>query len=67
MQKRYVMKLQSSHREEADGTHSIMIVASGIPSLEMAQDVSDWMRDVILERVDEIGVLEEHGTPVHRQ
>jgi len=36
--------LRSSHREENDGSHTVMITMSGIPSVEMAQEVSNWMR-----------------------
>ena len=37
--------LQSSHRKEPDGTHTVMLTVSGIPTLEWSQRVSDWMRD----------------------
>ena len=47
--------LRSSHREENDGSHTVMITMSGIPSVEMAQEVSNWMRDLVRANAHQIG------------
>jgi len=57
--------LHSSHREEADGSHTVMVQISGIPSLGMAQGVSDWMRDLVRANAHQIGRLAQpHEKPL---
>ena len=52
------MDLRSSHREEADGSHTVTITMSGIPSLQMAQGVSNWMRSLVRSNAHQIGRLD---------
>lgn len=49
--------LQSSHRQEADGSHTVTLTVSGIPTLGWSQRVSDWLRDLIRQHANEIGRL----------
>jgi len=50
--------LRSSHRVEADGTHSVMVTISGLPSLNTANFVSMWIRDAIRGNAHKIGRLD---------
>lgn len=52
------MDLRSSHRQEADGSHTVTIEMSGLPTIEMAQGVSNWMRDLVRANAHKIGRLE---------
>lgn len=51
--------LRSSHRVEGDGSHTVIIQISGLPSLAWAQRVSDWVREIIQIHAHEIGRREE--------
>lgn len=53
--------LRSSHRQEADGTHTVTVVISGMPTLAWAQRVSDWLRDLVRRNAAQIGHLERAG------
>jgi hypothetical protein len=53
-----IIDLMSSHRVEADGTHTVTIQISGLPSLPLAQHVSDWMRDLVRANAHQIGRLD---------
>jgi hypothetical protein len=59
------MDLRSSHRIEADGSHTVVIEMSGLPSLEMAQGISNWMRDLIRANAHKIGRLEARPPGMH--
>lgn len=50
--------LYSSHRQEADGSHTVMLTISGLPSMEWANRVSLWIRSAIREHANEIGLLD---------
>lgn len=49
--------LASSHRQEEDGSHTVMVTVSGIPTLEWSQRVSDWLRDLVRANAHQIGQL----------
>lgn len=55
-----IIDLRSSHRQEADGTHTVTVTISGMPTLEWAQRVSDWMRGLVRANADQIGWLERN-------
>lgn len=50
--------LRSSHRVEADGSHTVMVTISGLPTLEWAQRVGNWMRDLVRANANQIGRLD---------
>jgi hypothetical protein len=50
--------LRSSHRKEANGTHTVIIQISGMPTIEMAQGLADWVRDLVRANAHKIGRLE---------
>ena len=50
--------LRSSHQQETDGSHTVMLTISGIPSMEWANKVSGWMQTAIRAHAHEIGLLE---------
>lgn len=50
--------LRSSHRVEADGSHTVMVTISGLPTLEWAQRIGNWMRDLIRANANQIGRLD---------
>lgn len=50
--------LRSYHREEADGSHTVTVEISGLPSLDQANRVSTWMRDMIRTGAVQIGRLD---------
>lgn len=50
--------LRSSHRIESDGTHTVMVTISGLPSLNKANEVSLWIRDAIRDNAAKIGRLD---------
>lgn len=52
------MDLRSSHRAEPDGTHTVTVEMTGLPTIEMAQGVSNWMRDLVRANAHKIGRLE---------
>lgn len=52
--------LRSSHRQETDGTHTVMVTISGLPTLAWSQRVSDWLRDLVRENAAQIGQLERN-------
>lgn len=47
--------LRSSHRQEDDGSHTVMLTISGLPSLDASNRVSMWLRDAIRENAHKIG------------
>ena len=49
----------SSHRVEADGTHTVMVQISGLPNIAMANKVSNWMHSLVRENAQQIGRLAE--------
>ena len=49
--------LVSSHQQEADGSHTVTLTISGLPTMPWAQKVSDWLRDMVREHANEIGRL----------
>jgi hypothetical protein len=50
--------LRSYHKEEADGSHTVTLEISGLPSLDYANRVSKWMRALIRENASQIGRLD---------
>ena len=50
--------LRSSHRVEEDGSHTVLVQISGLPSLEWANGVSLWIRDAIRDNAHKIGRLD---------
>lgn len=50
--------LRSSHRVEVDGSHTVTIEISGLPSMDAAQGVSNWMRELVRENAHKIGRLD---------
>lgn len=50
--------LRSYHRQEADGSHTVTIEISGLPSLDQANRVSTWMRDMIRTGSVQIGRID---------
>lgn len=52
------MDIRSSHRVERDGSHTVTVELSGLPTLELAQGVSNWMRRLVRANAHEIGRLE---------
>lgn len=53
-----IIDLQSSHRIEADGSHTVLVQISGIPDMEWSNRVSLWVRDAIRENAHKIGFLD---------
>jgi hypothetical protein len=49
--------LRTEHRVEADSSHTITIELTGLPTLGMAQKVSDWMGELVRENGHQIGRL----------
>jgi hypothetical protein len=47
--------LRSSHRVEDDGSHTVMVCITGLPSMDAANRVSLWMRDAIRDNAHKIG------------
>lgn len=47
--------LRSSHRVEADGTHTVMVTISGLPDIDAANRINTWMRDMVRENAHKIG------------
>lgn len=54
--------LRSYHKQEDDGSHTVTVEFSGLPSLDYANRVSNWMRGLIRENADQIGRL-DHNPP----
>ena len=52
------LDVRSSHRVEADGSRTVTIEMSGLPSLRLAQGVSDWVHKLIRQHAHEIGRLD---------
>lgn len=50
--------LRSSHRIEADGSHTVTVTISGLPSLEVANKFSLFVRDSIRENAHKVGRLD---------
>ena len=50
--------IRSSHREELDGSHTVTLTISGLPSLGWAQLSSDWLRDLVRNNASQIGRLD---------
>jgi hypothetical protein len=50
--------LRSAHRVETDGTHTVTVEITGLPSIDAANRVSLWMRDNIRENAHKIGFLD---------
>lgn len=50
--------LRSYHRQEADGSHTVTVEISGLPSMDEANRVSLWMRDMIRTGSNQIGRLD---------
>lgn len=47
--------LRSSHRVEADGSHTVIVTISGLPDIDTAQRINLWMRDAIRDNAHKIG------------
>lgn len=50
--------LRSDHRVETDGSHTVTVTISGLPSLTWAQNVSNWVRESLRENASKIGRLD---------
>ena len=50
--------LKSSYRVEADGSHTVVVEIMGLPSMQWANGVSLWVRDMIRENAHKIGRLD---------
>jgi hypothetical protein len=50
--------LVSSHRQEDDGSHTVTVTISGIPSMDAANNVSRWMRDLVRANASKLGRLD---------
>lgn len=50
--------LRSSHQQEFDGSHTVMLTISGLPTLNQANRVNEWLRKAIRANAHEIGLLE---------
>lgn len=50
--------LKSSHHVEDDGSHTVLVTVSGLPSVQLANEVSNWMRDAIRANAHKIGRLD---------
>lgn len=51
------------HREEVDGSHTVTVEISGLPSMEWANRASLWIRDAIRENAHKIGSLDPPEAP----
>jgi hypothetical protein len=49
--------LRGFHRVEADGSHTVAIEITGLPSLDWSKQISQWVHDMIKDRAHEIGCL----------
>ncbi len=50
--------LVSSHQQEQDGSHTVMLTISGLASMDQANRVSRWLRNSIRAHAHEIGLLD---------
>lgn len=50
--------LRSYHKLAADGSHTVKVEISGLASMDQANMVSMWMRDMIRENASKIGALD---------
>jgi hypothetical protein len=50
--------LRSYHQEMEDGSHTITIEVSGLRSMDQANLISIWMRDMIRANAHQIGTLD---------
>lgn len=57
----YAIDLRSSCREESDGSKTVVVEISGLPDMDQANKVSDWMRELIRENAHKIGRLLSPG------
>lgn len=53
----HFINLRSDHYVEDDGSHTVMIIVSGLPSLPTAQKISDWIHDLVKEHASDVGHL----------
>lgn len=51
----YPIDFSPSCRQEKDGSLTVIVQITGIPDMEMANKVSNWMRDCIRENAHKIG------------
>jgi hypothetical protein len=54
----FVIDIRSYHRKEPDGSHTVTLEISGIPTLDQANRITGWMRKMILDGADQIGRLD---------
>jgi hypothetical protein len=52
------LDIRNAHRVEPDGSHTVTVQITGLPSLDEANRVSLWMRDCIRENAHKIGTLD---------
>lgn len=53
-----LIDLRSYHSVADDGTHTVTVEISGLPSLDQANRVSMWMREMIRSGANQIGRLD---------
>lgn len=54
----YAMDIRCSGHQEADGTHTVVVSLTGIPTIDEALMVSEWLHRLVQRNASEIGTLE---------
>jgi len=56
----YTVDFRSDYRQEDNGSHTVTITISSIPTRYKAQQLSNWVHGLIRDHASEIGLL---GSP----
>jgi hypothetical protein len=55
----------ATHRQETDGSHTVIVTVSGLPSMAVSNKIAMWMRHMIRSNANEIGRLEKNPPSSH--
>jgi hypothetical protein len=61
MTKGYAVDMQCSTRPRSDGTCTVVVEVTGLPSILEANKFAEWMRRSLREHVEEIGRIDRAG------
>lgn len=64
----YAIEMQCSMTPQSDGTYTVRLEVTGVPSIAKASQISTWMRSTLRPHVSEIGgqMMREGEGPIPR-
>lgn len=51
----YALDMQASCRHQSNGTYTVTLEISGVPSIVKANEISSWLRRTLRPHISEIG------------